>query len=369
MKFTEIIGGVSALLLAMTSCSGNKQSSQEQQTVQKYPTTVVSRQNVELESVYPVTIKGKEDIEIRPRVDGFIDAIYVDEGSKVRKGQSLFKIDSPQSVQALTSARAAVKSAQAQVNIAKVDVNRIKPLAEKNIVSMVQLETAESTYQSALATLAQAEATLKNAEATIGWTNVTSPVDGLIGAIPFRQGSLVNSGNALTTVANTSNVFAYFSLNEKELSAFMDNLQGSTQAEKIKNAPEIILTLADGTIYEHAGKIETVTGSVNTTTGTAGFRAEFPNKEGKLRSGISGKISIPRKIDNAILVPQKATYAQQNKTLIYLVQGDSVIQRVISVLPTPDSKSYVVTDGLQDGDKIVVDGIVTLSHGKKIGLE
>jgi len=368
MKLTKIVSGASALLLVMASCGGNTQDPAGQQTLRKYPTDVISRQDVKLESVYPVTIKGKEDIEIRPRIDGFIDAIYVDEGSVVRKGQALFKINSPSAEQALNSARAAVKSAQAQVNIAKVDVNRIRPLAEKDIVSMVQLETAESSYQAALAGLAQAEATLKNAEATMGWTNVTSPVDGLIGTIPYRQGSLVNSNNALTTVANTSNVFAYFSLNEKELSVFMDNLEGNTQAEKIKNAPEITLTLADGTVYEHIGKIETITGSINTTTGTASFRAEFPNKDGKLRSGVSGRISIPRQMESAILVPQKATYAQQNKTLIYLVQGDSVIQRVISVLPTPDSKSYVVTDGLQDGDRIVADGIVTLSHGKKISM-
>lgn len=369
MKLTKIFCGASALLLVMTSCGGNKQNSTEQQAPQKYPTTVINRQDVTLESVYPVTVKGKEDIEIRPRIDGFIEAIYIDEGAVVKKGQSLFKINSPSAEQALTSARAAIKSAQAQVNIAKVDVNRIRPLAEKDIVSMVQLETAESTYQSALATLAQAEATLKNAEATMSWTNVTSPVDGLVGSIPFRQGSLVSSSNALTTVANTSNVFAYFSLNEKELSSFLNNLEGNTQAEKIRNAPAITLTLADGTVYEHKGKLETITGSVNTTTGTASFRAEFPNKEGKLRSGTSGKISIPRHMGNAIIVPQKATYAQQNKTLIYQVQGDSVVQRVITVLPTPDSKSYVVTDGLQDGDRVVTDGIVTLNHGKKISVE
>jgi len=368
MKLIKIFSGASALLLVMTSCGGDKQSSQEQ-APQKYPTTIVSRQNVKLESGYPVTIKGKEDIEIRPRIDGFIDAIYVDEGSVVKKGQILFKINSPLSEQSLTSAQASLKSAQAQVNTAKVNVNRIRPLAEKGIVGNVQLETAEDSYQQALAGLAQAEATLKNAQATMGWTTVISPVDGLVGEIPFRQGSLVNSSNVLTTIANTSNVFAYFSLNEKELSTFMDNLEGNTQVEKIKNAPEITLTLADGTVYEHTGRIETVTGSVKITTGTAGFRAEFPNRESKLRSGISGKISIPRIINNAILVPQKATYAQQNKTIIYVVQGDSVVQRVISVLPTPDSKSYVVTDGLQDGERIVSDGIVTLNQGKKVSVE
>lgn len=362
------VGATLALVLFTTSC-GNQQNSSEQASPLKYPTAIVSRQNAKLESVYPVTIKGKEDIEVRPRIDGFIESIYVDEGAVVKKGQSLFKINSPQSQQALTSALAAIKSAHAQVNIAKVDVSRIRPLVEKNIVSPVQLETAESAYQSALASLAQAEATLKNAEATMSWTNVTSPVNGLVGEIPYRQGSLVSSNNVLTTVANTSNVFAYFSLNEKELSVFLNTLDGHTQAEKIKNAPEITLTLADGTVYKHKGKIETISGSVNITTGTANFRAEFPNMEGKLRSGTSGRISIPRYMDNAIIIPQKATFAQQDKIIIFKVQGDSVLQTAISILPTPDSKSYVVTNGLEIGDRIVTDGIATLSHGKKITVE
>lgn len=368
MNFLKIVYGASALVFFVTSC-GNRQSSSEQAPPQKYPTVIVSRQDAELKSVYPVTIKGKEDIEVRPRIDGFIESIYVDEGAVVRKGQNLFKINSPQSEQALSSAQASVNSAQAQLNTAKVNVDRIRPLAEKGIVSNTQLLTYENAYQTSLAALKQAQAELRNAQATMSWTNVTSPVDGLVGEIPYRQGSLVDKNNVLTTVANTSNVFAYFSLNEKELSAFLNNLEGNTQAEKIKNAPDITLTLADGTVYGQTGKIETITGTVNRTTGTASFRAEFPNKEGKLRSGTSGNISIPRHIENSIIIPQKAAYAQQNKTLIYLVQGDSVVQKVISVLPTPDSKSYVVTDGLTDGDRIVTDGIVTLSHGKKISIE
>lgn len=368
MRLIKSACGILALIAFATSC-GKSNDTTKQVENPKYPTTLISLEDATLESVYPATIKGKEDIEIRPRIDGFIDAIYIDEGAVVRKGQALFKINSPQAEQVLTSAQATLKSAQAQVNTANVNVKRIKPLAEKDIVGKVQLETAEDAYQSALAGLAQAEAALKNAEATMSWTKVTSPVDGVVGAISYRQGSLVNSSNILTTVANTSNVFAYFSLNEKELTTFLNTLEGNTQAEKIKNTPEVILTLADGTVYEHTGKIETITGTVNTATGTASFRAEFPNKEGKLRSGTSGRITIPRHMKETIVVPQKATYAQQNKTLLYLVQGDSVVQKVVSVLPTPDSKSYIVTDGLKVGDRIVVDGIATLGHGKKISFE
>lgn len=362
MKIKKIVIGVSALAL-FASC-GNKQDVQTD--AQPYPTQLLKEQDAELQTVYPVSIKGQEDIEIRPRIDGFIDAIYIDEGSVVKKGQPLFKINSPQAEQALTSARASVKSAQARVNTAKTNVDRIRPLAEEGIVSHVQLQTAEDSYQSAIADLEQANATLRNAQATLGWTNVTSPVDGYVGALAYRQGSLVNSSNVLTTVANTSTIYAYFSLNEKELRSFMSGLEGDMRAEKIQYIPEVTLMLADGTVYPRKGKVETISGVLNVTTGSANFRAGFPNPHGDLKSGASGNISIPRILNNVFVIPQKATFPQQDKTLVYVVQGDSVSQRVISVISTPDGKSYAVTAGLKAGEEIVTDGIATLSNGKKI---
>jgi len=368
MKLGKIILSASTFMLVFSSCE-NQQNSTQTAASYAYPTLVVQMENTQLESVYPATIKGQEDIEIRPRIDGFVDAIYVDEGSVVKKGQALFKIDSPQAEQAFTSAEATLKSAQAQVNTAKVNVNRIRPLAEKGIVSNVQLETAEDSYQSALAGLAQAEAAVKNATATLGWTSVTSPVDGLVGSIPLRQGSLVNSANILTTIANTKNVFAYFSLNEKELSSFLQGLEGDTQAEKIKNTPDVTLILADGSTYPEKGRIETITGSINITTGSANFRVSFPNDNGQLRSGTSGKVSIPKEMSNVTVIPQKATFSQQDKTILFQVQGDSVVQKAVSVVPTPDGKNYVVTSGILAGERIVTDGIATLYHGKKISFQ
>jgi len=363
MKLKKIVTGI-LVLTVFVSC-GNKQEV-FQTNEQPYPTQVLVEQDAELQGIYPVSIKGQEDIEIRPRIDGFIDAIYIDEGSVVKKGQLLFKINSPQAEQALTSAQAALRSSQAKVNTASINVKRIKPLTEQGIISNVQLETAEDSYQSALADLEQAKATLKNALATISWTNVSAPVDGFVGAIPYRQGSLVNSSNVLTTIANTNNIYAYFSLNEKELRTFMNGLEGITQAEKIKNIPEVTLILADGTTYQEKGKIGTITGVLNVTTGSASFRAEFPNKYGELKSGTSGTISIPRILNSTFVIPQKATFAQQDKILVYVVQGDSVIQKVVSAVSTPDGKSYAITGGLKAGEKIVTDGIATLSNGKKV---
>lgn len=369
MKVNRIAFGALALTV-MVSC-GKKPDMASilgggDATPQEYKTLVLNEQDVVLESVYPVTIKGQEDIEIRPRIDGFIDQIFVDEGSIVKQGQTLFKINSPKTEQELTVAKAAVESAKATVATAQLNVDRIRPLAEKNIVSEVQLRTVENALQNAKAAEAQALASLRNAQATMSWTNVSSPVNGVVGSISFRKGSLVNNSNILTTVANTSSVFAYFSLDETGLINFLNNLQGNTQAEKIKNIPPITLTLKDGTVYSEKGKIETIAGIVNQTTGASNFRAEFPNKNGELRSGFSGNISIPKTINSTILVPQEATFTKQNKHLIYKVQGDSVVQTLISVIPTPDGKSYVITDGLKKGDRIVQSGIITLKDGAKI---
>lgn len=362
---TKIIFNGAIVLLIFASC-GNSNTTGQSGGALKYPVMVLNRQHANMQSVYPATIRGQEDIEIKPRVDGFIEAIYVDEGSVVKAGQLLFKINSPSSEQALTSAKASVNSAKVQVNTAEVNVNRYRPLAEKEIVSEVQLQTYENAYETALASLKQAKATLKNAQATISWITVTSPVDGVVGAIPYRKGSLVNSNNSLTTIANTGNVYAYFSLNERKLMDFLEGVEGNTQSEKIKNIPPVTLILSDDSEYSEKGKIETITGTVDITTGTANFRAEFPNKSGKLRSGTSGKIVIPKTLNDIFLIPQKATFSQQDKVLVYKLENDSVKQQVISVQSTPDGQNYAVTNGLSDGDTIVYDGIATLRNGMKI---
>lgn len=366
MKTKMILGGA-IVLLGFASCGNSSQTAQEAPT-QEYPVMVVNRQDASMQSVYPATIRGQEDIEVKPRVDGYIEAVYVDEGSVVKAGQALFKINSPASEQALTSARASVNSEKARVNTAKVDVERYRPLAEKGIVSEVQLLTYENAYETALATLEQSEATLKNAQATMSWTTVTSPVDGVVGSVPYRKGSLVNSSNTLTTIANTGNVYAYFSLNERRLMDFMEGVEGSTQNEKIKNMPAVTLVLSDGSEYEEKGRIETITGTVDVTTGSANFRAEFSNKSGKLRSGTSGKIIIPKILEDVFVIPQKSTFSQQDKVLVYRLDGDSVTQQIILVESMPNGLDYAVTGGLSDGDKIVSDGVATLRNGVKISV-
>jgi len=343
-----------ALVTLLAGC-GKKKNAQVVEQVKSYPVSTLTSQDVELKSIFPAVIKGQEDIEIKPRIDGFIDAVYVDEGSIVRKGQALFKINSPSAIQSL-------ENTQAAYNTAKLDVERIRPLAEKGIISKVRLSTYENTF-------ASAQAALEQAKATLSWTTVTSPVDGVVGTIAYRIGSLVNNTYVLTTVSNTSNVIAYFSMNEKEFYEFMRNWDGNTQTEKIKSMPSVKLLLSDGSEYEESGRIQTISGVVDATTGAVNFRASFSNKQGLLRSGTSGKVVIPRILKGVLVIPQKATFNQQDKVLAYKVQGDSVLQKTIIVKPTPDGKNYAIIDGLVTGDKVVTDGIATLRNGKKIKVQ
>lgn len=363
MKFKRIILG--AVALSMFVACGKQP--EKTTVIPEYPTAVVQKQTAVLESTFPANIKGQEDIEIRPRIDGFVKNIFVDEGSVVKKGDRLFAIDSPTAEQGIRTATAAVVAAEAQVQTAKLNVDRIKPLADEGIVSEVQHQTFVNALASANAALAQAKAQEANAKAVLGWTVVTSPVDGIVGSIPFRLGSLVKDSNVLTTVANTKEVYVYFSINETLLMNMLSKLEGKTQKEKISNFPLVELRLKNGSTHPYKGKISTIGGQVNSNTGTTLLRADFPNSENILRSGFSGTIVIPTTIENTIVIPQKSTFSQQNKNLTYVVVGDSTVQsRLIEIQPTPDGKSYVVSSGLSEGEKIVTDGLVSLREGMRI---
>lgn len=367
MNTKSIIVGGGLFLAIVCSCGSKQNSGTQDSTV--YPTMIAQAQDTIVFVEYPAVIKGQEDIEIKPRLEGVIEAIYVDEGSTVSKGQKLFKINSPQTVQLLATAQQALKSAQSQLNTAELNVDRMSKLAEKGIISDVQLQLHQNAYQTALAAEAQAKAQVVNAEHASSWMTVTSPVDGVVGTIPYRLGSLVTTSTKLTTVANIENVYAYFSLNEKILMNLFKNLKGNTDAEKISQIPEVTLVLADGTVYQEKGKIETISGVINTSTGSANFRAKIPNRSGMLRSGTSGKIQIPQRLNRVSVIPQKATFDIQDKTLVFMVEGDSVSQKIIDIIPIPGGVSYAVTGGLNPGERIVIDGVATLRNGQKINFK
>lgn len=375
MKLNKI--RIIALLISgaiiLGSCGGDEKSKAataaagKQSQVLPYPVKVVTSQTAVLENDYPATIKGKEDIEIRPMVEGFIKSIEVDEGSVVRKGQLLFTLDFPQYTQNIRNAEAAIKTAVAEVNNAEMEVEKVQPLVQKGIVSKYQLQAAQYALQVKRAALNQAQTQLANARINQNYTYITSPVNGVVGSIPLRLGSFVNSSYVLTTVANTSNVYVYFSMNEKQLLDFLKDKPGSTQAEKIRRAEPVKLILSDGTEYIEKGKIETISGIVNTGTGSANFRANFENPQGILRSGSTGSIRIPVTINNALVIPQKATFELQGKTFAYVVQSNNKVKQTsITVTPLTDGQSFIVNSGLKENDKIVVNNIQNLKDGDQI---
>jgi membrane fusion protein (multidrug efflux system) len=367
IKLLSII--TASILLVLTSCNRERKNSNASgDQVLDYKAVTLSTQTAILKSNYPATIEGEQNIEIRPKIDGFIEAIYVDEGAVVKQGQRLFKINAPQYEQEVRTGKAAIEIAQASVNSARMDVDKVRPLVEKGIISKYELESAEFNLQAKEAQLAQAKATLANANTNLGYTLITSPVNGVVGTLPYKIGSLVNSNTPLplTTVSNIANIYAYFSINEKQLLEFSNNSGKSFQAE-LSSLPPVSLLLADGSLFSHQGKIDATSGAINTATGSIRVRATFPNPDNIVRSGSSGVVVIPLTIDSAIIIPQKVTYEIQGTKFVYVVGEDNTVSsRAIKVMDNNDGHFYVVTEGLAKGDKIVLEGLATLRDGVTI---
>ena len=278
----------------------------------------------------------------------------VDEGQKVRKGQTLFRLET----QTLSQDAAA---ARANVNAAQVEVDKLKPLVEKNIISNVQLETAKAKLQ-------QAKSGYNSIAANIDYGNIKSPVDGYVGSINLRKGALVSPSSQvpMTTVSDISKVYAYFSMNEKEYLDFIQNAEGKDIEEKIKKLPKVQLLLANGSLYEEEGTIETINSQVNANTGSISFRAVFDNPSRILTNGNSGKIKIPKVYTDAVVVPQEATYEQQGSIYVYKVGEDGMATSTKIETTAEVGNLYVVASGLQKGDKIVAKGANKLRGNSKI---
>ena len=334
-----------------------------------YGVIMIAPRTTVIYSDFPATIQGQQNVEIRPQIDGYMQALYVDEGSVVKKGQLLFRISAPLYEQGVRTAEANIKIAQADLNAAQMDVNKVRPLVERNIVSSYELQSAEYTLQSKHAALAQANAALINARTNLSYATIYSPANGMIGLIPFKIGSLVSSTTTqpLTTVSNIQNIYAYFSINEKQQLDFLTNTKGNNLREKLAALPPVTLLLANGATYDLKGRIETIGGLVDVPTGSVAFRATFQNPGGLIRSGSSATVQIPQMIDTALLVPQSATYQIQGKLFVYVTAPDNTIHSTaIQVNSNTSGHSYVVTQGLKRGDKIVVEGIGNLREGLTI---
>lgn len=349
-----------AALSALTGC-GNKHQGQMQMPTPNIPVMTVSTGSTENETSYPATIKGKTDIAIRPQVTGFITKVHVDEGQQVHAGQVLFTLDQVQFQAAVEQAEAAVNSAKTAVNTAQLTTDNKKKLFEKNIISAYEYQLSQNDLATAKAALSQAEASLTTARKNLAYTVVTSPSNGVVGSIPNREGSLASPSSVepLTTVSENSQVYAYFSLTEKELLELAAD-GASTINAAVASMPDVKLRLSDGTIYPISGKVATVSGVIDQTTGAATVRAIFNNNNGMLRSGSTGTVIIPVHSENVIVIPQSATSEMQDRRFAYVVNdSNKVVSVPITVTPLSDGKNFIVNSGLNAGDRIALEGIGT----------
>jgi len=319
-----------------------------------YPVVSLPTQSVTSYTQYPARIEGVVNNDVRAKISGYVTDVLVDEGQRVRRGQPMFRLET----QTLNEDAAA---AEANVNAAQVEVDKLKPLVDKDIISEVQLRTAE-------ARLAQAKSGLSGISANINYGNISSPISGYVGRINSREGALVSptSQQPMTTVSDISEVYAYFSMNESDYLDFMQAAEGNTVDEKIKNLPTVTLVLSNGSLYEEKGKIQTVINQVNAQTGTIQFRAVFDNSSRLLNSGNSGTIRVPKVFEEAVVVPKTATYDQQGTTYVLRVGADSTTAAVALDVMSDVDNLFVVSEGVSAGDRIIAKGVNNLRPGVKV---
>lgn len=369
---------LSVAALSLTAC---KKEAPKQDGAKPYPVISVEQKNIIGYQTFPASIQGRVNNDVRAKIQGYITQLLVDEGQYVTKGQPLFRLETNILTENAAAAKAGIgaaestiAAAQASVNAAQVEVNKLKPLVAKNIISNVQLQTAQANLaqaqaqlQQAIASKHQASANYKGVEANIEYSIIRAPISGVIGKLPLKVGSLVGPTDQtpLTTISDTSQVFAYFSMNEKEYFDFLEKSVGATMPEKIKNLPMVDLQLANGSIYPEKGKIEAITGQIDPTTGTIQFRVAFSNAQKLLSNGNSGTIRLPKAYDNVLVVPESATYEQQGIVYVYKVEKDTAKNVVVNVIDRIDNMA-LLKSGINKGEVIVAAGIGGLKSGTPV---
>ena len=348
---------LAAVAATLVSCGGG--GGRPQFGDNEFPVVTVGTSSADMQSTYPATIKGVQDVEIRPKASGFIMQINVKEGQTVGAGQVLFVIDNETAQQQVRQAQAAVNTAQQQCNTAKLTYENSKKLHESRVIGDFELQTSQNSYEVAQAQLAQAQAALASAKEQLSYCYVKSPAAGVVGTLPFKKGALVSSSNVLTTVSNNSSMEVYFSVTEKAAMQL--------QAAGLQSLPSVKLLLADGSTYGHEGKVTKMSGVIDQATGSVQLIALFQNPQRILKSGGAGTIVIPRQATDAIIIPQSCVSEVQNKKFIYLLGSDNKVKySEIKVDAQNDGMNYIVTDGLKTGDKYVTNGVTKLTDGMEI---
>jgi membrane fusion protein (multidrug efflux system) len=360
----KTIISLSIITLLLVGCA-NKNEGAPASAPATLPVLNIAYESAATETEFPVAIQGKNDVEIRPQVNGTLDKIYVDEGAYISQGQPLFKINDNLYRQQLNNATASLNASEASLINAQLEVEKLIPLVQNKVVSDYQLKTAKANISIAKANVAQNRSAVEAAQINVNYTLIKAPVSGYIGRLPKKQGSLIsqNDPEALTKLSDTKEVYAYFSLGENDFINFKTNYKGNTINDKLKNLPPVSLVLSDNSIYSQKGKIDMVDGQFDKTTGAITLRAKFPNANGLLRSGNTGKVKISIQHDNSIVIPQDATIEIQDKLYVFLVDKKNSVVRQPIQISGKSGTNYLIKEGIKTGDRIVLKGFENLPDG------
>nr|MBI1232866.1 efflux RND transporter periplasmic adaptor subunit [Cytophagales bacterium] len=375
------IGSVLFVLIMVifgSACTteGGKENANKKEL--ELPVLTLTPRKIEIPKTYVADIQARQFVEIRSKVEGFVEKIFVDEGDLVKKDQPLFQMSSVEFTELVNSANARLMQARAEEKAASLEVDRLKILVEKNIYSPSELELAQSKHDMARSAVMEAEALLKNAKVGLSYTTIRAPFDGLVDRIPYKTGSLLHSGDLLTNIADVDEVFAYYKITENEYLEYMRGKMNKSKLQEerdnmainLKQALEeksevISLILSDGQTYAHKGQLETMEADFETGTGSIAMRVRFPNPDGLLKHGASGKVQMTKPQDNVFLVPQKATFEIQDYTYVYMVDEENKVT-VRSFRPLGRYGLFYIVEDFNAGDRIVLEGIQLVQDGISI---
>lgn len=356
-KFLSLV-----VLVTLLSSCGTKQKN-ESTVLAEIPVMEIKKTSAILNTKSVAKIEAVKNVEIRSRIKGYVVEILVDEGVEVHKGQALFKLNSPEYTAEYTKTEATLKKTMAEQKAAKLEVDRIKMLVDKNIVAPSELELSRSRFEVAQSSVAEANAILKNAKAFLSYTTIVAPFDGVINRIPLKVGSLINEGELITSISDISAVFAYFNVSESD---YLKYLRAKHTGDSLPDEDNVTLFLADGSEYKYKGKIETIASEIDGATGAISFRARFANPQKLVKHGASGTISLKTTLESVILVPQKSIIEIQDKNFVFVLDKNNTVSMRSIVLGQRINGDFIVQSGLTEKERIVVEGVSVIKAGDQI---
>lgn len=353
---------VAVMAIAIAACKYNEGEGVTYHKDKSTPSIVLTTHSIDVPRTFVADIHGVQFVEVKPKVEGFIEQICIDEGQMVRKGDVLFRLSAVEHQEKVREAEASLKQAEAEYQMASYEVSRIERLVAKEIISEIRLKKAKAELEVAELKVDQAESQLQRAQLNFSYTTIVAPYDGYVDRIPYKVGSIVNTESILTTISDVSDVFAYYRMNESD---YLKYMRAQLSGKDFANTDSIRLYLSDGSRYEHMGRVETIEGDFERGTGSIAFRARFPNPDGLLRHGVTGKISMTTHMSDVFLIPQQSTFEIQEFTYIYVIMANKTV-RIRSFEPLGRYKGFYIANDLEDSTRIVYSGIQEVKEGSKI---